>query len=77
MKLEITAKIADGAGIVIGRSVILFGRPRCAIGFVGNAIAFAILEPKTMDDARVLVYTPSELKEFLDAGDLKGTVECK
>ena len=76
-KLEITLKITEDKGIIIGRSVILFGKPRYVAGLWDNAVVFAIHEPKTMSDCQVLIYTINELKEFAKDGDLKGMVDLK
>jgi hypothetical protein len=75
-KLEITLKITDKEGIIIGRSVILFGKPRYVAGlWNNNSVVFSILEPKTMSETQVLIYTIDELREFAKEGDLKGMVE--
>ena len=75
-KLEITLKITDKEGIIIGRSVILFGKPRYVAGLWNNSsVVFSILEPKTMPETQVLIYTIDELREFAREGDLKGMVE--
>lgn len=75
-KLEITLKITDKEGIIIGRSVILFGKPRYVAGlWNNNSVVFSILEPKTMPETQVLIYTIDELREFAKDGDLKGMVE--
>ena len=75
-KLEITLKITDKKGIIIGRSVILFGKPRYVVGlWNNNSVVFSILEPKTMPETQVLIYTIEELREFAKDGDLKGMVE--
>jgi hypothetical protein len=75
-KLEITLKITDKEGIIIGRSVILFGKPRYVAGlWNNNSVVFSILEPKTMPEIQVLIYTIDELREFAKDGDLKGMVE--
>lgn len=73
-KLEITLKITEKRGVIIGRSVILFGKPRYVAGLWDNGVVFSILEPKTMSDCQVLIYTIEELKEFAKNGDLKGMV---
>jgi len=75
-KLEITLKITNKEGIIIGRSVILFGKPRYVAGlWNNNSVVFSILEPKTMPETQVLIYTIDELREFAKDGDLKGMVE--
>ena len=75
-KLEITLKITDKEGIIIGRSVILFGKPRYVAGlWNNNSVVFSILEPKTMPETQVLIYTIDELREFARDGDLKGMVK--
>ena len=76
-KLEITLKITEDKGITIGRSVILFGKPRYVVGLWDNAVVFSTLEPKTLSDCQVLIYTIEELKEFAKDGDLKGMVDLK
>lgn len=74
-KLEIILKITEDKGIIIGRSVILFGKPRYVVGLWDNAIVFSTLEPKTLSDCQVLIYTIEELKDFAKEGELKGMVE--
>ena len=74
-ELEIKARINDQKAIIIGRTVILFGRPRVAVGLWGGAIAFACEKPKTLDEARLLIYTASELEEFLREGKLEGAAD--
>ena len=67
-RLDIKVKIAENKAIIIGRTVILFGKPRVAVGFVGDGVAFACDNPQTLEDARVLVYLAEELAEFLGEG---------
>ena len=74
-ELEIKARINDQKAIIIGRTVILFGMPRVAVGLWGESIAFACERPRTLDEARLLIYTPSELDEFLREGKLEGAAE--
>ena len=73
--LEITLKITDKKGIIIGRSVILFGKPRVVVGLWNNSVVFATNNPKTLSEAQTLIYTIEELKDFAKEGDLKGMVE--
>ena len=74
--LEITLKITDNKGIIIGRSVLLFKKPRYVAGiWSGNSIVFACHEPKTLNDAEVLIYTVNELREFYGKGELEGLVD--
>ena len=70
--LEITLKVTEDKGIIIGRSAILFGKPRVVAGLWNNAVVFAMNNPKTMSDCQVLIYTIEELKQFVKEGDLKG-----
>lgn len=75
-KLEITLKITEKEGIIVGRSVILFGKPRYVAGlWNNNSVVFATLEPKTLSDTQVLIYTIDELRDFTKEGNLKGMVE--
>lgn len=73
--LEITLKVTDKKGIIIGRSVILFGKPRVVVGLWNNSVVFATNNPKTLSEAQTLIYTIEELKDFAKEGDLKGMVE--
>ena len=74
--LEITIKVTEDKGIIIGRSVILFGKPKYVAGlWNNNSVVFATLEPKTLSETNVLIYTIEELKDFAKEGDLKGMVE--
>ncbi len=73
--LEITLKVTDKKGIIIGRSVILFGKPRVVVGLWNNSVVFATNNPKTLSEAQTLIYTIEEIKEFAKDGDLKGMVE--
>jgi len=73
--LEITLKITDKKGIIIGRSVILFGKPRVVVGLWNNSVVFATNNPKTLSEAQTLIYTIEELKDFVKEGELKGMVE--
>ena len=74
-RLDIKVKIAENKAIIIGRTVILFGKPRVAVGFVGDGVAFACDNPQTLEDARVLVYLAEELAEFLGEGSLEGVID--
>ena len=73
--LEVKTAITKKKAIILGRTVILFGRPRVAVGFLHDAIVFAVDKPRTVDDCRVLAYTPEELAEFLGEGKLEGAVD--
>ena len=75
--LEITLKVTEDKGIIIGRSVILFGKPRVVAGLWNNSVVFATNNPKTMSDCQVLIYTIEELKQFVKEGDLKGLVNLE
>ena len=72
--MEITIKVTNEKGIIIGRSVMLFNKARTAVGFWNNSIVFATTNPKTMPDCQVLIYTISELKETYEEGNLQGLV---
>lgn len=74
VKPEIIIRITDSKGIQIGRSVVLFGEVRCASGLWDNNIIFTCLEPKTIKDVEVWMYSPNELKEFAEKGQLVGLV---
>ena len=74
-KLEITLKITDKEGIIIGRSVILFGKPRVVVGLWNNSVVFATNNPKTLSEAQTLIYTIEELKDFAKDGDIQGMID--
>lgn len=76
-QLEIVIKITKYKGIQIGRSVILFGKPRMVVGFWNNSLVFATDKPKTMPEAQVLICTVFELADLYKSGDLKGLVDLK
>ena len=75
--LEIIVKITKYKGIQIGRSVILFGKPRMVVGFWNSSLVLATDKPKTMPEAQVSIYTVFELADLYKAGDLKGLVDLK
>ena len=50
----------------------MFGVEHVVVGFESDAIVFANLKPKSLDDARVKMYTDSEIEEFIANGSLKG-----
>ena len=72
---ELVTALGEDKAIIIGRTVILFGKPRVAVGFVGDGVAFACDNPQTLEDARVLVYLAEELAEFLGEGSLEGAID--
>lgn len=74
-KLTVQIKITDDQAIILGRSVMLFNKFRYVAGLWNNSVVFSILDPKTMLECEVLIYTIDELKELIKNGDLKGTVE--
>ncbi len=74
-KVEIVVKIAEGKGIMVGRTVFLFNKPKMVVGFWNNSLVLATDSPKTMPDAQVLIYTSEELKEFYEEGSLQGLVD--
>ena len=76
-KLEITLKITETEGVILGRSVILFGKPRYVAGLWDNSVVFATNNPKTLSEAQVLIYTIEEIKEFAKDGDIKGLVDLE
>jgi len=76
-KLEITVKITENKGIKVGRTVMLFNKPRVVVGFWNNSLVFATEKPKTMPEAQVLIYTTSELKEIYEEGSLQGLVDIE
>lgn len=76
-KLEITVKITENKGIKVGRTVMLFNKPRVVVGFWNNSLVFAIEKPQTMSEAQVLIYTTSELKEIYEEGSLQGLVDIE
>ena len=73
--LEIIVKVTENKGIKVGRTVILFNKPRVVVGFWNNSLVFAAEKPKTMPEAQVLIYTTSELKEIYEEGSLQGLVD--
>ena len=73
--LEIVVKVTENKGIKVGRTVILFNKPRVVVGFWNNSLVFATERPKTMPEAQVLIYTTSELKEIFEEGSLQGLVD--
>ena len=51
-------------------------KPRYVAGlWNNNSVVFATLEPKTLSETQVLIYTIEELKDFAKDGDIKGMVE--
>ena len=74
-KLEIIVKVTEKKRIQVGRTVYLFSKPRMVVGFWNNSLVFAIDNPKTMPEAKVLIYTSNELKEFYQEGFLQGLIE--
>lgn len=76
-KLEIIVKVTDKKGIQVGRTVLLFNKPKVVVGFWNNSLVFATDNPKTIPDAQVLIYTTSELKEFFEEGSLQGLVDIE
>ena len=77
MGLEIIVKITEKKGIRLTRTVLLFNKPRVAVGFWNNSIVFATDKPKTMPEAQVLIYTSDELKEIYEEGSLQGLVDIE
>lgn len=78
INLEITIKVTENKGIIIGRSVILFKKPRYVAGiWGGNSIVFACHEPKTLNDTEVLIYTINEIKKFAENGNIEGLVDIE
>ena len=71
--METIINFASGYGrIIVGQKVILFGVEHVVVGFESDAIVFANHKPKSLDDARVKMYTDSEIEEFIANGSLKG-----
>ena len=77
MGLEIIVKITENKGIKLNRTVLLFNKPRVAVGLWNNSIVFATDKPKTMPEAQVLIYTSDELKEIYEEGSLRGLVDIE
>ena len=77
MGLEIIVKITEKKGIKLNRTVLLFNKPRVAVGFWNNSILFATDKPNTMPEAQVLIYTSDELKEIYEEGSLQGLVDIE
>lgn len=76
-KLEITIKVTEGKGIILCRSVLLFNRPFFVAGLLDNSIVFTCLNPETLKDAEVCVYTIKEVKELFQKGKLYGLVDIE
>lgn len=76
-ELEITIKITEDKGIILCRSVILFGKPRYVAGLWNNSIVFTTLEPTTLKDAEALIYTTAELRDFAENGEIEGLVNIQ
>lgn len=73
--LDISIKITDKKALILNRSYILFKKPRVAVGIWDNAVVFAVNNPKTIEECRVLIYTIEELKDFYNEGSLKGLAD--
>ena len=77
-KLEIVVAIHEGKGIMLGRTVFLFNKPRVAVGMWNNdSIVFATDNPKNLSEVNVLIYTKEELKELYLDGNIQGLVEAE
>ena len=76
-ELEILVKVTENKAIKIGRTVILFNKPRMVVGMWNNSIVLATSKPKTMPEAQVLIYTTDELREFFNEGSLQGLVDIE
>ena len=64
-KLKITVKITENKGIKVGRTMILFNKPRVVVGFWNNSLVFATEKPQTMPEAQVLIYTSTNSKNSI------------
>lgn len=76
-ELEILVKVTENKAIQIGRTVMLFNKPRMVVGMWNNSIVLATSKPKTMPEAQVLIYTTDELREFFNEGSLQGLVDIE
>ena len=76
-ELEILVKVTENKAIQIGRTVMLFNKPRMVVGIWNNSIVLATSKPKTMPETQVLIYTTDELREFFNEGSLQGLVDIE
>lgn len=76
--LEITVKVTETKGIIIGRTILLNKNPRFVAGiWSGNSIVLSCLNPRTLQDTEVLIYTTKELAELYEEGKLEGLVDIE
>lgn len=68
--MKITIKVTEEKGIIIGRTVRLFGKPRCAVALWNDSVVFADMNPETIQDLQAQIYTISEIREFLKEGSI-------
>lgn len=72
--LEVTIRVANNRGLVIGKTVYMFNEPRVVVGLWNSNIVFAKKHPKTMMDCRVLIYTIDEVCELVNEGKMERLV---
>jgi hypothetical protein len=77
MAVETTIKITDSKAITLGKTYLLFKKPRVAVGLWNNSIVFAIKKPKTIFETQVLIYTIGELSEFIEERYITGLDDIK
>lgn len=58
--------------VEVGKKVLLYNKEYTLVGISGDTFVFACLKPQSLDDAIVQQLTESEIKEFIESGDLKG-----
>lgn len=58
--------------IIVGRKVRYNGIEYHIVGFDNDYTVFACLNPKNIEQARVLSLTKSEIEEFIEEGSLLG-----
>lgn len=75
--MEITIKVTEEKGIIIGRTVRLFGKPRCAVALWNDSVVFADMNPQTIQDLQAQIYAISEIREFLKEGNIAWLADIK
>lgn len=75
--IKIGVRIAENKYLYLGRKIKLFGCEKKVVGLWRSSIVAATEKPRTMAEAQVQIYTPSEMREFYEEGQLEGLVEVK
>ncbi len=71
--METIINFGNGYGrVIVGQKVEICNTEHVVVGFSDDAIVFANLNPKCLEDARVLMYTENEIDELINNGLLKG-----